>query len=110
LAVEAKERQREAGGDHGNQYTGGKVAVVENFPQPPADTGKQKDADATRSRQQAAVIVGTNAHYVSDAKRIQRDAPELVERVKDGSMPLYEATQLSKLKPDERKSQYDSYP
>ncbi len=86
-----------------------KPEVVENFPQPPVDNGKQKDADTTKSRQQAAVIVGTNAHYVSDAKRIQRDAPELIERVKNGSMPLYEAAQLSKLKPDERKPQYDSY-
>ncbi len=110
MAVEAKERQRLAGGDHGNQYTGGKVAVVENFPQPPVDNGKQKDAKTNKeSRQQAAVIVGTNAHYVSDAKRIQRDAPELIERVKDGSMPIVTAAQLSKLKPDERKSQYDSY-
>jgi hypothetical protein len=25
---------RESGGDHGNQYTGGKVAVVETLPQP----------------------------------------------------------------------------
>lgn len=31
---EAKKRQQEAGGDHGNQYTGSKVAIVETLPQP----------------------------------------------------------------------------
>ena len=34
LEIKAKERQRAAGGDRGNQYTGGKVAVRENLPQP----------------------------------------------------------------------------
>lgn len=34
---EAKERQREAGGDHGNQYTGGKVAVSATMQQPPEE-------------------------------------------------------------------------
>jgi hypothetical protein len=65
-------------------------AVVQKFAQPLDATNEHKDAEATRSRQQAATIAGTNRQYVSDAKRIQRDAPELLERVKDGSMPIHE--------------------
>ena len=40
------DRPASAGGDHGNQYTGGKSAVVENVPQP------------ARSRDQAAAAEG----------------------------------------------------
>jgi ParB family chromosome partitioning protein len=39
---DAKRRHDANGGDHGNQYTGGKVAAVENFP-PPPDTSKSRD-------------------------------------------------------------------
>jgi hypothetical protein len=45
-AKQAKERQRAAGGDHGNQYTGGEVALPQNF----AERAKEekKDNESTR--------------------------------------------------------------
>ncbi len=35
LETGARERQRQAGGDRGNQYTGGKVAVTQKFGEAP---------------------------------------------------------------------------
>jgi len=43
--AKATERHAANGGDHGNQYTGGKVAEVENSPQPP-DKAKTRDVVA----------------------------------------------------------------
>lgn len=40
---------------------------------------------------QAAAIVGTNRQYVSDAKRIQEQAPDLAKQVKNGDMKIVEA-------------------
>lgn len=70
LEAEAKERQREAGGDHGNQHTGGKVAVNPRVDEPP--TQKQPQVI-----EQAAKIVGVNKQYIQDMKTISRDAPLL---------------------------------
>jgi len=84
LAVEAKERQ-------GSRNDLLLPNIPQIFAECSGDTNEQKDAKENKeSRQQAAVIVGTNRQYVSDAKRIQRDAPELLERVKDGSLPIHE--------------------
>lgn len=45
--------------------------------------------------QQAAAIVGTNRQYVSDAKKIQRNAPELLEPVRNGHITIPEAKQVA---------------
>lgn len=68
--AEAKERQRLAGGDHGNQYTGGQVAVGEILPQAVDRNPKATD--------QAAAAVGVSGKYVSDIKAISKKAPELL--------------------------------
>jgi hypothetical protein len=39
-----------------------------------------------KSRDQAATLVGTNSHYVSDAKRIVRKSPEVLELVRRGEL------------------------
>ena len=39
---------------------------------------------STRASEQAAQMVGTNRQYVSDAKRLSDEAPELLERVRSG--------------------------
>jgi len=46
----AVSRQVEAGGDRGNQHTGGKVPVVENLPQAakPEPNGKARDKAAKK--------------------------------------------------------------
>ena len=41
-----------------------------------------------KSRDQAAVMVGTNARYVSDAKKLKAEAPELLEKVRAGEISL----------------------
>lgn len=41
--------------------------------------------------EQAAIIVGTNRQYVSDAKRISEQAPDLAAAVKSGDMKITEA-------------------
>lgn len=63
LEEEAKERQRLAGGDHGNQHTGGKVAVSAEPQQPP-------DEPKGRAAEQAAALVGASARNVYRVKKI----------------------------------------
>jgi DNA N-6-adenine-methyltransferase (Dam) len=56
--------------------------------------GKQKVADPTikgQARDKAAVSVGVNRQYVSDAKRIQAKAPELIAKIKSGEITIPEA-------------------
>lgn len=48
LEQEAKERQRLAGGDHGNQHTGGKVAVSAEPQQPPDEPKGEAAAQAAK--------------------------------------------------------------
>jgi len=86
LAVEAKKRQREAGGDRKSEEY--QKSVVEKIPQPIGDaTGKSRDT--------AAAIVGTNPRYVSDAKRIQAAAPELLPQIAAGELSIPEAKRLT---------------
>lgn len=47
--------------------------------------------DASSSVAQAAAIMGTNRQYVSDAKRIYEQAPDLAQAVKRGDMKITEA-------------------
>lgn len=70
LEAEAKERQRASGGDHGNQYTGGKVAVTTELKEPPT---------RTEAAQQAAELVGASATRIYEMKRIAKEAPERVD-------------------------------
>jgi hypothetical protein len=54
-------------------------AVVERIP-PPSEPGKARD--------KAAAAVGVNPRYVSDAKKLERESPALLERVKTGELSL----------------------
>lgn len=54
---------------------------VETIPQPV--TGKSRDV--------AAKLTGTNPRYVSDAKKLQREAPELIENIRNGEMTIPQA-------------------
>lgn len=49
------------------------------------------DSRENESREKAAQIIGTNQHYVTDAKKIEREAPELKEAVMAGTMTLPQA-------------------
>lgn len=79
LAAEL-ERQRREKISHYRQ-TG---ETVEIFPPSP------------KAREQAAAITGTNGRYVSDAKKVATQAPELVNLVRDGTLTIPDATELIK--------------
>ena len=67
LEAEAKERQRQG---------------VQVFAHPD---------EAGRARDKAAEITQTNRQYVSDAKKLQREAPDLLGQVKDGEITIPKA-------------------
>lgn len=85
LEAEAKERQLATLKQN--------TADVEIIP-PREHTGKARDI--------AAEMVGTNPRYVSDAKKIQQQAPELIDKVRDGSLTIPEAKKVADLPLDER--------
>lgn len=72
--LEAKERQRAAGGDHGNQYTGGKVAVCAKMHEPPKPV--------MRASSQAATTFNVGSRYVDEARKIRTTAPEVASAPK----------------------------
>lgn len=57
-----------------------------------------------KARDNAALIVGTNRTYVSAAKRIAADAPELILQIKDGLLTVADARRLVKINKAERKA------
>jgi hypothetical protein len=71
LEEEAKERLVTSTG-------GADPRPVELFPQ----------AEKGRSRDKAAEMFDTNPRYVSDAKKLQEEAPDLLEQVKTGEMTM----------------------
>lgn len=48
----------------------------------------QRKDEQNKSREQAAKVVGASGRGVSQAKAVQRDAPDLAEKVKSGQMAL----------------------
>lgn len=66
---------------------------VEIFPQV-SDTGKSRDL--------AAAIVGTNSRYVTDAKKIVSQAPELKSAILNGTLNIPDAKRVAKLPEPER--------
>lgn len=101
FAADAKRRQREAGKEHGRGQK-----VVEKVPQP-------MEKPAIKAREQAAAAVGVNDRYVSDAKKVKQEAPEVFERLKAGKITLQDAKREVAKKPtddwrqDERARQAD---
>lgn len=81
LAIEAKERQRVSGGDRRSEDYQEK-SVEEKFPEP------KKSGQA---RDEAASLMGTNPRYVSDAKKIKNEDPELFEQVESGNKKIPQA-------------------
>ena len=67
------------------------------------DTEKFPYRDAGEARQKAAQQIGTNPRYVSDAKRIKRDAPDVFERMERGEYgSMAEANRVAKLPKEDR--------
>ncbi len=99
FAADAKRRQRQ----HGGTAPGKPKSLPEKVPEV-----KKGDGDA---RKAAAVSVGVNDRYVSDAKKVKAEAPEVFEKLKAGKITLQDAKREVAKKPtdawtqDERKRQ-----
>ena len=91
LEEEARDRQRKGNYSNNDPHL---RAIL------PEDEGK----NLKRPRQQAAEIVGSSARYVQDAKRIKRQAPELLEEVKEGTINLPDAKRLLSSDTEEREA------
>jgi hypothetical protein len=46
------------------------------------------EQDKGEAREKAAKMVGANPHYVTDAKKIEQEAPEVLEHVKQGKLSI----------------------
>jgi N6-adenosine-specific RNA methylase IME4/ParB-like chromosome segregation protein Spo0J len=79
FAREAKERQRAAG----REFHRGKKKVSQRIDEP----------NENRAAARAAKIAKTNRQYVSDLKRIEREAPRVYARIEAGEIEIPEAKQ-----------------
>lgn len=102
FAADAKRRQRDSGGDKKSAIA---RSVMEKVPEP------IQKKPVPPARQEAAKSVGVNDRYVSDAKKVKTEAPEVFERLKAGKITLQDAKREVAKKPtddwrsDERKRQ-----
>ena len=81
LAIEAKKRQI-------RKPANSVLQIIE----------KQTDNQPIHAAKQAAALVGTNRQYVSDAKRIQAAAPELLPQIAAGELSIPEAKRVLRKK------------
>lgn len=65
----------------------------------------QKVSEPIHAAKQAAAIVGTNQHYVNDAKTIAQRAPDLIDEILNGGMTLPEAKREIKAREKEHARQ-----
>lgn len=93
LEEEAKERQ--------GRRTDLQHNIVEKIPQ---------SAEDNKSRTQAAKLVGTNERYVSDAKKIKQDAPEVFELMKSGEVNMAIGKTIASKPEEVRKKVIDNLP
>lgn len=99
LEEEAAERKR-AGQARGGKTGGrGRNSSPEEIPESYPD--EEEDADTNEARTQAAELVGTNPRYISDAKKLQDEAPELLEQVRTGEKSIPKAMNELKDRQDE---------
>jgi hypothetical protein len=97
-AVEAKGKanQKAAGGDRGNQYTGGKTAVKINRSEPP---------EPILARQEIAKAAGVSMGTVERARIIKKiGVPELQEAVRAGDIATSAGARLATLPADEQRA------
>jgi N6-adenosine-specific RNA methylase IME4 len=62
----------------------------------------QKFEPSHKSTEQAATITGTNRQYVSDVKKIKEVAPEVLEKIRAGSINITEAKKIASM-PEEKR-------
>lgn len=86
LGIEARRNQSLSGGD--------KRALLEIFP--------KALITPLHAAEEAAAATGTNHHYVTDAKKVVRKAPELKEQMKRGELGIADAKILAELPENQR--------
>lgn len=89
LEAEAKERRRNSIKER--DESGRAIPVVQKIEQLDVPSGR-----TPASVEQAAQMVGTNRQYVSDAKKLRDEAPELLERVRSGELTIPQARRALK--------------
>lgn len=83
LEAEAKERMRKGGASHtGNQYT------CKEKMEGSTELNDLPKSTFNKAAAQAAKLVGTSATRIYEMKRIQREAPERVEAIKNGEVSI----------------------
>jgi hypothetical protein len=97
FAADAKRRQKE----HGGTAPGKAKTHEEKIP--------QVSERQSQAREEAAKSVGVNDRYVSDAKKVKAEAPEVFQRLKAGKITLQDAKREVAKKPtdDWRKDERD---
>lgn len=76
------------------------------------NTDKEKipERDKGQARDKAAAIVGVNPRYVSDAKKIKEEAPEIFERVASGEVTISAAKkEMAKKKPRKSPGNFEQW-
>ena len=82
--AEAYKRQVASGRFAGKDSEGNPILqVVEKIPQP------ENDNQGTRSRDYAAEKACVNSHYVSDAKQLKKERPDLYAQVHSGRVGAF---------------------
>jgi len=71
-AEEARKRQQ--GGQGG-------ILLLENFP-------KANSEEPVHATEKAADLFGVNPHYITDAKKIEQEAPDIADKVKSGTWSM----------------------
>lgn len=94
FAMEAKERQIALAGTRPNLNPDLVPLVAQGTLSAKNERG--------RAAEQTAGALGIAHSYVSQAKKLKKDAPEILEKVKDGTMNIKEAQKVVQLSPEKR--------
>jgi N6-adenosine-specific RNA methylase IME4 len=98
FAAEAKERMRAAGRSAAPGRPASQDLTSGNSSDPLALIPNVKPKH--EAREDAGGLLGVNAHYVTDAKRLRSDAPLLARMAESGLINMQQAKQLARLDAD----------
>lgn len=89
LEREAKERQRQSAEQTNAKLGRSSKETVSQKIDEACLVGSSGNENEHKATAQAAKLVGTNRQYVSDAKKIQQEAPELLGMMKSGDSTIW---------------------
>jgi len=99
LLSDAPMIQRPVGCVEGGAITCGGVSLDSSRGAKTQKVEKIPPIEKAKAREEAAKSVGVNDRYVSDAKKVKTEAPEVFERLKAGKITLQDAKREVKKKP-----------